>query len=62
MLLASDEAGRGRPDFFEGGDGLARDLDAGQTVVIPGAGHLAPLEHPAVFCPLRPLARPSLPT
>lgn len=40
------------PDFHEGGEGLARDLDAGQTVVIPGAGHLAPLEQPAAFCAL----------
>jgi pimeloyl-ACP methyl ester carboxylesterase len=40
------------PDFFEGGEGLARDLHAGQTVVIPAAGHLAPLEQPAAFCTL----------
>ncbi|WP_328316166.1 alpha/beta fold hydrolase [Streptomyces sp. NBC_00388] len=40
------------PDFFEGGEGLARDLDADQPVVIPGAGHLAPLEQPAAFCAL----------
>lgn len=40
------------PDFFEGGEGLARDLGAGQTVVVPGAGHLAPLEQPAAFCAL----------
>ncbi|MEV5708078.1 alpha/beta hydrolase [Actinoallomurus sp. NPDC052274] len=40
------------PDFFEGGEGLARDLGAGETVVIPGAGHLAPLEEPAAFCAL----------
>lgn len=40
------------PDFFEGGEGLARDLDAGRTVVIPAAGHLAPLEQPAAFCTL----------
>ncbi|KUL37497.1 3-oxoadipate enol-lactonase [Streptomyces sp. NRRL F-4489] len=40
------------PDFFEGGEGLARDLDAGQVVVIPAAGHLAPLEQPAAFCTL----------
>ncbi|QMU69760.1 alpha/beta fold hydrolase [Streptacidiphilus sp. P02-A3a] len=40
------------PDFFEGGEGLARDLDAGQPVVIPAAGHLAPLEQPAAFCAL----------
>ncbi|MFF9184974.1 alpha/beta fold hydrolase [Streptomyces misionensis] len=40
------------PDFHEGGEGLARDLDAGRIAVIPGAGHLAPLERPAVFCTL----------
>ncbi|MFI0263136.1 alpha/beta fold hydrolase [Streptomyces sp. NPDC017056] len=40
------------PDFFIGGEGLARDLDTGQTVVIPAAGHLAPLEQPAAFCTL----------
>ncbi|MBC3839197.1 alpha/beta hydrolase [Streptacidiphilus sp. 4-A2] len=40
------------PDFFTGGEGLARDLGAGRTVVIPDAGHLAPLEQPAAFCTL----------
>lgn len=40
------------PDFFEGSEGLARDLNAGQTTVIPAAGHLAPLEQPAAFCTL----------
>lgn len=40
------------PDFFEGGQGLARELGAGETVVIPGAGHLAPLEQPSAFCTL----------
>ncbi|WP_189766385.1 alpha/beta fold hydrolase [Streptomyces xanthochromogenes] len=40
------------PDFFEGGEALARDLDAGRPVVIPAAGHLAPLEQPSVFCTL----------
>lgn len=40
------------PDFFHGGESLARDLGAGEVVVIPGAGHLAPLEHPAAFCEL----------
>ncbi|MFE9424616.1 alpha/beta fold hydrolase [Kitasatospora sp. NPDC006697] len=40
------------PDFHEGGEALARDLDAGRTTVIPGAGHLAPLEQPAAFCAL----------
>lgn len=38
------------PDFFQGGEGLARALDAGRPVVIPAAGHLAPLEQPAAFC------------
>ncbi|MFF5406767.1 alpha/beta fold hydrolase [Streptomyces misionensis] len=40
------------PDFFEGGKGLAHDLDAAEPVVIPGAGHLAPLEQPEAFCTL----------
>lgn len=40
------------PDFFEGGQALVRDLDAGETVVIPAAGHLAPLEQPSAFCTL----------
>jgi pimeloyl-ACP methyl ester carboxylesterase len=40
------------PDFHEGGESLARALDAGRTTVIPGAGHLAPLEQPAAFCTL----------
>ncbi|MBY8884336.1 alpha/beta hydrolase [Streptomyces sp. PTM05] len=40
------------PDFFEGGEGIARDLDAGEPVVIPAAGHLAPLEQPTAFCAL----------
>ncbi|MGW7003807.1 alpha/beta fold hydrolase, partial [Streptomyces sp. NPDC054933] len=40
------------PDFFRGGEGLARVLDSGDPVVIPGAGHLAPLEQPAAFCAL----------
>ncbi|GAA2695209.1 alpha/beta hydrolase [Streptomyces lunalinharesii] len=40
------------PDFHEGGEALARDLDAGRAVVVPGAGHLAPLEQPAAFCTL----------
>ncbi|MFK0173944.1 alpha/beta fold hydrolase [Streptomyces sp. NPDC090306] len=40
------------PDFFEGGEGLARDLNAGHTAVIRAAGHLAPLEQPAAFCTL----------
>ncbi|OKH98989.1 3-oxoadipate enol-lactonase [Streptomyces sp. CB02923] len=43
---------RDMPDFHEGGEGLVRDLDAGRTVVIPAAGHLAPLEQPAAFCAL----------
>ncbi|MFI9320247.1 alpha/beta fold hydrolase [Kitasatospora aureofaciens] len=40
------------PDFHEGGESLARDLDAGRITVIPDAGHLAPLEQPAAFCTL----------
>lgn len=40
------------PDFYKGGQALARDLDAGQAVVIPAAGHLAPLERPTAFCTL----------
>ncbi|MFE7115693.1 alpha/beta fold hydrolase [Streptomyces sp. NPDC057654] len=40
------------PDFFQGGEELARALDAGRPVVIPAAGHLAPLEQPAAFCTL----------
>ncbi|WP_030245124.1 alpha/beta fold hydrolase [Streptomyces sp. NRRL S-350] len=40
------------PDFHEGGEALARDLDAGRTTVIPDAGHLAPLEQPVAFCAL----------
>ncbi|KWT56665.1 hypothetical protein ADL21_37425 [Streptomyces albus subsp. albus] len=34
------------------GEELARDLNAGETVVILAAGHLAPLEQPAAFCAL----------
>jgi pimeloyl-ACP methyl ester carboxylesterase len=40
------------PDFHEGGEVLARDLDADAITVIPGTGHLAPLEQPAAFCTL----------
>jgi pimeloyl-ACP methyl ester carboxylesterase len=40
------------PDFFRGSTDLARDLDLGGPVVIPGTGHLAPLEQPAAFCAL----------
>ncbi|MFC4909708.1 alpha/beta fold hydrolase [Actinomadura gamaensis] len=40
------------PDFFQGGRTLARDLNADEPVVLPGAGHLAPLEQPAAFCAL----------
>ncbi|MEX2974813.1 alpha/beta fold hydrolase [Streptomyces sp. C184] len=40
------------PDFFSGGEDLARELDAGDLAVIPAAGHLAPLEQPAAFCEL----------
>nr|WP_251983016.1 alpha/beta hydrolase [Streptomyces violaceusniger] len=43
---------RDMPDFFHGGESLARELGAGGVVVIPGAGHLAPLEQPAAFCAL----------
>ncbi|MFJ6462794.1 alpha/beta fold hydrolase [Streptomyces sp. NPDC091387] len=38
--------------FFEGGEGRARDFDAGPAVVIPAAGHLAPPEQPVAFCAL----------
>jgi pimeloyl-ACP methyl ester carboxylesterase len=37
------------PDFLTGGEALARDLNAGQVVRIPGAGHLAPLDQPEAF-------------
>jgi pimeloyl-ACP methyl ester carboxylesterase len=40
------------PDFFQGGEALAHELYAGPLAVIPGAGHLAPLEQPAWFCEL----------
>ncbi|GGJ59175.1 alpha/beta fold hydrolase [Streptomyces brasiliensis] len=40
------------PDFFQGGEELARELDAGDLTVIPEAGHLAPLEQPTAFCEL----------
>ncbi|MCO5971226.1 alpha/beta fold hydrolase [Actinoallomurus soli] len=40
------------PDFFEGGKGLSDELGAGEVVVIPNAGHLAPLERPEAFCTL----------
>lgn len=40
------------PDFFQGGEVLAHELHAGALAVIPGAGHLAPLEQPARFCEL----------
>ncbi|GAA2622554.1 alpha/beta hydrolase [Streptomyces axinellae] len=45
------------PDFFEGGEGLARHLGAGALgagalTILPDAGHLAPLEQPAGFCAL----------
>ncbi|MFH9355648.1 alpha/beta fold hydrolase [Kitasatospora sp. NPDC017646] len=54
------------PDFHQGAENLAHDLDAGRTTVIPGAGHLAPLEQPAAFCTLllefvRRLPQPSPP-
>ncbi|WNG85904.1 alpha/beta hydrolase [Mycobacterium sp. ITM-2016-00317] len=37
------------PDFFEGGEALARELGAGPLVVVPGAAHLVPLDQPAAF-------------
>lgn len=37
------------PDFFEGGETLARELGAGPLVVVPGAAHLVPLDQPAAF-------------
>ncbi|MGW7486927.1 alpha/beta fold hydrolase [Streptomyces sp. NPDC054786] len=40
------------PDFFQGGESLAHELHAGDLVVIPHAGHLAPLEQPTRFCAL----------
>nr|WP_272919808.1 alpha/beta fold hydrolase [Streptomyces sp. SID5468] len=40
------------PDFFQGGKSLADELDAGDLVVVPNAGHLAPLEQPEAFCAL----------
>lgn len=40
------------PDFFEGAAVLSDELGAGEVVVIPDAGHLAPLERPAAFCAL----------
>ncbi|MDH6581499.1 pimeloyl-ACP methyl ester carboxylesterase [Streptomyces sp. SAI-133] len=40
------------PDFFEGGEGLSDELGAGEVVVLPDAGHLAPLEQPEAFCAL----------
>jgi pimeloyl-ACP methyl ester carboxylesterase len=36
-------------DFHQAAAELARLLDAGEPVVIAGAGHLAPLETPAAF-------------
>ncbi|MFI2239242.1 alpha/beta fold hydrolase [Streptomyces chrestomyceticus] len=40
------------PERVEGGEELARELGAGRPVVIPAAGHLAPLEQPTAFCTL----------
>ncbi|MBB5159107.1 alpha/beta fold hydrolase [Saccharopolyspora phatthalungensis] len=40
------------PDFYEGGAKLAAALDAGELNIIPGAGHLAPLEQPESFSQL----------
>ncbi|ORB29738.1 alpha/beta fold hydrolase [Mycolicibacterium parafortuitum] len=37
------------PDFFDGGEALARELGAGPLVVVPGAAHLVPLDQPAAF-------------
>lgn len=37
------------PDFFEGGAALSEELGAGGVAVLPGAGHLAPLERPEAF-------------
>ncbi|WP_349268388.1 2-succinyl-6-hydroxy-2, 4-cyclohexadiene-1-carboxylate synthase [Mycolicibacterium parafortuitum] len=37
------------PDFFDGGEALARELGAGPLVVVPGAAHLVPLDQPTAF-------------
>jgi pimeloyl-ACP methyl ester carboxylesterase len=37
------------PDFLTGAAELARELGAGDPTIIPGAGHLAPLEQPERF-------------
>jgi pimeloyl-ACP methyl ester carboxylesterase len=37
------------PDFHRGADVLARELPQARLVVIPEAGHLAPLEQPEIF-------------
>lgn len=40
------------PDFFEGGAILREELRAGEVVVVPDTGHLAPLERPDLFVAL----------
>ncbi|MFH8446011.1 alpha/beta fold hydrolase [Streptomyces sp. NPDC018026] len=40
------------PDFFEGAVGLSDELGAGEIVVLPDGGHLAPMEQPEAFCAL----------
>jgi pimeloyl-ACP methyl ester carboxylesterase len=40
------------PDFFDGAANLSDVLGAGEVVVLPDAGHLAPLEQPEAFCSL----------
>jgi pimeloyl-ACP methyl ester carboxylesterase len=37
------------PDFLSGADDLARRLPDARLAVIPGVGHLAPLEQPDAF-------------
>jgi len=40
---------RDKPDFAEGADVLVKSLPRARRAVIPGAGHLAPLETPEAF-------------
>jgi pimeloyl-ACP methyl ester carboxylesterase len=40
------------PDFHMAADALVEALPDAQKTVLPGAGHLAPLEQPQVFCEL----------
>ncbi|WP_439382810.1 alpha/beta fold hydrolase [Amycolatopsis lexingtonensis] len=40
------------PDFFDGAALLRDRLGTGEVVVLPDAGHLAPLEQPEAFCAL----------